>query len=94
MSPYAGYDFVGPSELRFNSAMSSVRIEVEHGFATVVNNFPFLNDHHRMKIYASQAGTFYRFAVLMSNVLTCLHSNQIAQKFDCMPPSLNEYLHH
>ena len=73
--------------------MAGLRIEVEHGFGIVTNLWPFLNAGWKMHVYASPVGHYYRFAVLLTNALNCFRENQVAQYFDCQPPSIREYFH-
>lgn len=93
ISPFAGGGDRTEDELEWNAAMASVRIEVEHGFGYVVNNWPFLNAFWKMSIGKSPVGRYYRTGILLSNALTCLHENQVSQYFDLQPPNLFEYFH-
>ncbi|KAF7965647.1 hypothetical protein HWV62_42420 [Athelia sp. TMB] len=90
LSPFADPD---KNEKAWNSIMSSVRISVEHSFDIVVNNWPFLNAYWKHKVYASPVGTYYRIAVLLTNAINCFHPNQTAQKYNCPPPTVEEYFH-
>ncbi|KAI5821885.1 hypothetical protein K523DRAFT_257781, partial [Schizophyllum commune Tattone D] len=80
-------------EVAWNEDMGSVRVEVEHGFGNVTRLWPFLDAHWKLKVYASPVGAYYRFGVLMSNVVNCVCPNQVATVFGCEPPTLSEYLH-
>lgn len=93
ISPFAGLEEQDEAHRQWNTQMSKVRIEVEHGFTLVVNYWPFLHAHWKMRVFSSPVGQYYRFSVFMTNILTCLHSNQVAIAFDCRPPLLDEYLH-
>ena len=77
----------------WNTRMSKVRIEVEHGFALVTNNWQFLRAEWKLRVFLSPVGRYYRVGVLLTNALACLHPNQVSQYFDCAPPSLEEYFH-
>ncbi|KAF8225673.1 hypothetical protein L208DRAFT_1305426, partial [Tricholoma matsutake] len=77
-----------------SAEMLAVHIEVEHGFRIVANMWPFLNAGWKMHLYHSPVGRYYRIGVLLTNCLNCLHPNQVAQYFDCLPPNLFDYLHH
>ena len=81
-------------EKEWNARMSAVHIEVEHGFGIVANTWPFLNAGWKMGLYSSPVGRYYRVGVLLSNCINCLWPNQVAQYFECLPPELDEYLHH
>ena len=94
MSPFSGLGERTVEEQEWNSEMSAVRIEVEHGFGIVSNTWPFLNAGWKMRLYSSPVGRYYRVGVLLTNGLNCLRPNQVAQYFDCPPPMLADYLHH
>ena len=80
-------------EKRWNEAIASVRIEVEHGFGIVSNNWPFLNVGCKMHIYSSPLGRYYRAEVLFTNAINRFRYNQVAQYFKCQPPNLSDYFH-
>ncbi|KAF9003798.1 hypothetical protein BDZ89DRAFT_1145922 [Hymenopellis radicata] len=93
LSPFAGEGERTAVEEHFNAQMASVRIEVEHGFGIVANTWPYLNAGWKHRLYASPVGRYYRVGVLLTNCLNCLRPNQVAQYFNCQPPSLRDYLH-
>lgn len=93
ISPYAGAGDRTEAEKEWNEKMASVRIEVEHGFGIVSNNFPFLNAGWKMHVYGSPVGRYYRAGVLFTNAVTCLHYNQVAEHFRCKPPHIFDYFH-
>ncbi|KAE9388217.1 hypothetical protein BT96DRAFT_960255 [Gymnopus androsaceus JB14] len=76
----------------WNAAMSKVQIEVEHGFADVVQSWLFLDAWWKLQVYSSPVGQYYRVGVLLSNCCNCIHPNQTALTLDCHPPTLEEYL--
>ncbi|KAF9071474.1 hypothetical protein BDP27DRAFT_1219161, partial [Rhodocollybia butyracea] len=93
-SPFADDD-MSEDEKAWNNAMSAVRIEVEHGFGVVVSLWPFLNISRKMQIFSSPVGRYYRVGVLLMNLLihyNCFRPNQISQRFECPPPTVDEYL--
>jgi hypothetical protein len=93
ISPFSGAGERTEEELEWNAQMSAVRIEVEHGFGIVSNTWPFLNAGWKMHLYRSPVGRYYRVGVLLVNGINCLRPNQVAQYFNCLPPSLPEYFH-
>jgi hypothetical protein len=95
MSPYTGRDgrLPSPEERDWNAAMSSVRIEVEHGFAVVLRLWPFLRCWWKHAVFSSPVGRYYRVGVLLTNAHTCMHGSQVSNYFNCAPPSLEEYFH-
>ncbi|KAF9061220.1 hypothetical protein BDP27DRAFT_1146071, partial [Rhodocollybia butyracea] len=92
ISPFADDDLLEEQQA-WNCAMSKVRIEVEHGFGVVVNLWPFLNNFRKMQVLSSPVGRYYRIGVLLMNAANCVCPNQIAQRFNCMPPTLEDYFH-
>ncbi|KAI3998292.1 hypothetical protein K523DRAFT_376698 [Schizophyllum commune Tattone D] len=93
LSPFAGPGVRTKEQQAWNAMMSKVRITVENGFGNITNLFPFLNAGWKMHLYSSPVGRYYRIGVLLANCIDCLHPNQVAQYFDCCPPTLEEYLH-
>ena len=77
----------------WNMQMSKVRIEVEHGFALVINNWRFLEAEWKHHVFQSPVGRYYCVGVLLTNALACFQSNQVSQYFSCPPPSLEDYFH-
>lgn len=77
----------------WNTRMSKVRIEVEHGFTLVTNNWRLLGAKWKLHVFQSPVGRYYRVGVLLTNALACLQPNQVSQYFNCPPPSLEEYFH-
>lgn len=93
ISPYSGPGVRSRREHEFNTRMSSVRIEVEHGFGVVLNTWQFLYTFWKHRVYQSPVGRYYRVAVLLTNARNCFHPNQVALHFGCRPPELDEYFH-
>lgn len=77
----------------WNTQMSKVRIEVEHGFALVTKNWRFLKAEWKLHVFQSPVGRYYRVGILLTNALSCLRHNQVSQYFDCAPPSLTDYFY-
>lgn len=93
ISPFAGVGERTEDEISWNYAMSRARMAVENGFAFVVNNWPFLNAFWKLRIYQSPIGRYYRVGVLLTNAISCLRPNSVAIRFNCYPPSLEEYFY-
>lgn len=93
LSPFAGLGERTEEEKMWNQAMSKPRMSVEHGFGIVVSTWPFLNAFWKLRVYQSPIGRYYRVAVLLTNAINCYRPNLIAQRFDCLPPTLEEYFH-
>ena len=93
MSPFAGVGHRTQDEQDWNNAMAATRIEVEHGFGGVTQQWPMLNAWWKLKINTSPVGRYYRVAVLLTNALNCIRPNQTSQYFDIAPPELHKYFH-
>lgn len=76
----------------FNKAMSELRQGVEYGFGKVVHYFGFVDFKKNQKVYLQPLGPYYRFAVLFTNVHTCLYGSAMNSLFNSSPPSLENYL--
>jgi nuclease HARBI1 len=97
MSPVLSSPFQGEKteeEQEWNYRMSGVRISVEHGFGGVLTAWPFLRAFWKHRVYSSPVGRYYRVAVLLYNAISCFRPNATSQRYDCMPPSVEEYFHH
>ncbi|KIJ36873.1 hypothetical protein M422DRAFT_106643, partial [Sphaerobolus stellatus SS14] len=91
ISPYMAIGELTPAQKEWNKAMGQVRISVEHSFGLVSQQWPFMNCVQKQKIWGTRCGTFYKVAVLLTNAKSCLRPNQTAVRYNCMPPSLEEY---
>ncbi|KIJ33508.1 hypothetical protein M422DRAFT_264439 [Sphaerobolus stellatus SS14] len=91
--PFSGSEARTPYERAWNGIMGKNHVSVENAFAIVLMLWPFLRTWWKMKIYGSPIGQYYRVGVLLTNAVNCISPNQIAQRFDCQPPSIEEYFH-
>lgn len=92
MSPFTGEKT--EAEQQWNNEMSSVRISVEHGFGGVLNTWPFLCAFWKQRVHSSPVGRYYRVGVLLFNAISCFRPNQTSQRYNCEPPTAEEYFHH
>ena len=77
-----------------NLLMSSARISVEWGFGLNVNFWGINNYKKGSKIMSSPVAAYYLVSTLLTNFHTCLKGrNIVSDKFNCLPPSLAEYVH-
>jgi hypothetical protein len=77
-----------PDQEQFNQGCSNMRIIVEWAFGQVTKyssgiDFPRLS---------TPAESYYRFAVLLTNIHTCYFGNKINMHFSTDPPTLHQYL--
>lgn len=76
-----------------NERMSAVRITVEWGFMRIKQLFAFLAFVPPQRVYSSPVSKFYRVAVLLTNMITCMNGScEVSAYFNCAPPTLDEYM--
>lgn len=80
-------------ELRFNRYMANQRITIEWGFGKTLMQWKFISTKYNLKLGLSPIGSYYAVCILLSNIHTCFWGSATAVKFDCPPPTLQEYLH-
>ena len=91
ISPFGGEKT--EEELDWNNRMSAVRMSVEHGFGAVLTSWPFLRAFWKLRVRSSPVGRYYRVAVLLYNALSCFRPNATSLRYNCRPPSVEEYFH-
>ena len=69
--------------------MSGIRVAIEWTFGTIVMLFKFVKGQ---KIFESPCAKHYIVAVLLANCHCCLYGDQHTTYFDCVIPTLEEYL--
>lgn len=95
VSPILQSPFIGrqtDEQQAWNSAMSKVRIKVEHAFGIVLQSWPFLCCWWKHAVYSSPCGLYFCVATILTNLQGCLHGNQVASQFQCDPPTVDKYL--
>lgn len=81
----AGYALT-EGEQQFNSRMSR-RIAVEWGFLKVIQKFAYLDNYKQLQIWGTPVHQYYTVAGILTNIHSCLYSNQTAKYFNCQPPT-------
>ena len=91
---YGGFQNAAPGSDRaaFNHMMSKVRESVEWGFKEVVKFWKFLDFRASMKVFETPVARYYVCAVFLTNLHNCIYGSQTSEYFNCMPPSLTEYV--
>ncbi|DAZ99510.1 TPA: hypothetical protein N0F65_005382 [Lagenidium giganteum] len=92
LSPFQG-SALTTRQQAFNKKMSSVRVSVEWVFGDVLRYWAFTDYHKNQKLHLQAVGNIYHIAVVLTNVMTCLHGSQTRRYFRLSPPSLRAYLH-
>lgn len=77
---------------QINTIMSELRISVKHGFGKVMMLWGFNGFRQDLKIGLSPVAAYFMIDVFFSNIHTCIYQNQTSQRFNCMPPSIENYL--
>lgn len=80
-------------EVIFNFKMSQVRQCVEWGFSKVVNLFAFVDFRKNLKLFKQPIDKYYKVAVILTNIHSCLYRNQTSYYFDVEAPTVQDYLH-
>ncbi|RPA83007.1 hypothetical protein BJ508DRAFT_207579 [Ascobolus immersus RN42] len=102
---YPGYGIMGPfrpggvnmeltpDEEAANIVMSGQRIAVEWAFGLISKYWTFTSFKRANRIGLSPVAAYYLCAAILTNFITCLREhNQISEKFNCPPPTLEKYL--
>ena len=74
-------------------AWGGVRISVEHAFGIMLQEWPFMRCSWKHQILGTACGLWYRVSVPLTNAHNCFVPNQTALRYDCMPPSIQDYFH-
>ena len=89
-TPYRGAQLTNDM-VRYNKAMSEVRVSVEWMFGNITNFFKFVDFKKQLKVGLSAVGKIYVVSALLENARTCLYENIVSQFFNIPPPTLQEY---
>lgn len=96
LRPYMMVGFRHPNisdeEVQFNRRMSSARITVEWAFKEVKMYFSHLDYPRKMRVGKSPFGLWYFCACVLTNFHTCVYGSQVSHYFDCLPPTIEEYI--
>ena len=94
--PWSALSLMGPegvARVTYNASMSSCRISVENFFGLMANLFPYV--HHgrkHLQILKSTVGVWYKAALLLVNMYTCLNGNNIQRQYGVASFHLERYL--
>lgn len=82
-------------EKLFNTAMSSVRVAVEHNYKDLKQYWVSQDFARNLRVKKAPIALLYRASAILLNFQSCLYRRgQIVDRFDVTPPSLEEYLGH
>jgi hypothetical protein len=75
-----------------NSLLTTKRVAVEWAFSDTSREWPAVSHRPNQRVFLSAIGRQYKCAILLTNILNCLYGSNTSKKFDCKPPSVEEYL--
>lgn len=89
--PFEG-NHLTQEQKQYNNLMSSYSDTVEDFFAVKANLWKYLDDSKNQKIKLSAIGMQFTVSLFLTNIHNCFYNNLISEKFQCSPPSIEEYL--
>jgi hypothetical protein len=96
LAPYGtakGRRFLPSGKQAFNKGLSTVRIAVENAFGIVQKLWTYTAFGKGLSAGKQPVGAIFAVAVLLTNCHSCLHGNQISQRFEVPPPLVEDYLY-
>lgn len=81
-----------PVQQLFNHDYSVPRVQVEWGFRKIVQLFPYVDYHCKLKLLRQRLGILLPIAVLLTNIHTCVRGDAISDACGMQPPQLEAYL--
>ena len=77
-----------------NVVMSGQRIVVEWGFGYLAKYWALNSFKSSLRLGLSPIAGYYMVATLLTNILLCVTGgNQVSEKYNLLPPTLEEYLY-
>ena len=90
LSPFRGPD--KPHHMRrWNRAMRTVRISVEHGLKIITTLWSHLKFVPAQCMFKTPVAKQYIVCTALANMHNCVYPNQVPQYFGLLPPSLEAY---
>ena len=75
-----------------NEQHSSIRVCNENAISLVNNRWKLLDCRKIIMKSKQPLAMYYKLGVLLTDCFTCLDGNQIGEYFNCVPPTLEQYL--
>ena len=89
--PFAG-TALSAAQRMFNKAMAAARITVEWFFRELKQYWGTMDYQRKLIIKQSPIASLYLASMLLTNFYNGFYQNRISQYFDCLPPSLEDYV--
>jgi len=80
------------AELQFNKKMNRLRVTVEWGFGLLITLWSYFDLKRQMKVPLTPIASFYRIAVLLTNIHSCMYGNETCRFFQTDMPEFRIYL--
>lgn len=94
-APYShpnGHSLLPEDQRLFNAHLAEALVAVENGFGEVVKHWTYNSNKLGLKSLLQPVAAYYYTAGLFHNILCCLRGNPISKRFNCTPPTVEEYL--
>jgi nuclease HARBI1 len=96
LRPYLQVAFRGTelslNQAQFNVSMNTVRTSVEWVFKDIKQYFNHVAFSRKLRLKMNASGKWYQVSAILWNFRACLYGNPTSSYFDCVPPSLEDYL--
>lgn len=79
-------------EVHFNTVMNAQRTSIEWAFGKVVTQFSAVDFSRTQRLLNSPVEYHYRVAALLANLHTCCYGSQTSAFFQCLPPTIQQYM--
>jgi hypothetical protein len=90
----AGRRYLNPQHKRFNKRLASVRIAVEQAFGLTQNLWTRGAFPEGLQSGSSPVAAYFITAILLTNCYTWMRGSQNSRRFQCTPPTVEQYLRH
>ena len=92
ITPFSRQVELSKIERQFNLELSHDQISVEQAFRQVTNLWKTNAFKILLRSQSIPVASLYEIAVLLSNCFTCLRGNEISERYNIRPPTLEQYL--
>lgn len=79
-------------EMKTNLIANAMRQHIELGFGKLIQNWKYIGVSSNLKLMESDVSKAILVSIILHNCYVCLNHSATAMKFECSPPSLEQYL--